>query len=69
MIKYQLCILKASLVTSYKDCGQCDSPANILVHICGAAPGSTNILATLRRLCYEIRRQFALKTEIPEDYK
>lgn len=59
----------ASLVTSYKGSHLCDSPGNLLVHIVGAAPGSTNIMATLRRLCHEIKRQFGLTSEVPEDYK
>lgn len=42
---------------------------SVLVHIVGAAPGSASIVATLRRLCFELRRQFCVDTEIPEDYK
>lgn len=47
----------------------CDSALTVLAHVVGAAPGSTNILATLRRLTHEIKRQFGLVKDVPEDFK
>ncbi|KAJ8317249.1 hypothetical protein KUTeg_005153 [Tegillarca granosa] len=61
--------LMASLIHNYVESKFCDSSNNVLVHIVGAAPGSTNIMATLRRLCFELRRQHGIQSEIPEDFK
>ncbi|XP_033757244.1 LOW QUALITY PROTEIN: telomerase protein component 1-like [Pecten maximus] len=59
----------ASLVHSYVESAMCDSAMSVLTHVVGAAPGSTNILATLRRLTHEVKRRFGLVKEVPEDFK
>ncbi|XP_022100533.1 telomerase protein component 1-like [Acanthaster planci] len=41
---------------------------HVLVHFVGAAVGSSNGLAMLRRLCLELKKRFALVLTIPEDY-
>lgn len=60
---------QAALVHAYVESPQVAGSQSVLVHIVGAAPGSASIVATLRRLCFELRRQFCIDTEIPEDYK
>ncbi|XP_021378535.1 telomerase protein component 1-like [Mizuhopecten yessoensis] len=59
----------ASLVHGYVESDMCDSALSVLTHVVGAAPGSTNILATLRRLAHEVKRRFGLVKEVPEDFK
>ncbi|XP_053406458.1 telomerase protein component 1-like [Mercenaria mercenaria] len=61
--------LLASLITDYQQASKCDSGLSILTHFVGAAPGSTNIVATLKRLCHELNTRFSLNLEIPEDMK
>ena len=61
--------LQSALVHSYMDNLEGKGSHSVLVHVVGAAPGSANIVATLRRLCYELRRMFCVETEIPEDFK
>lgn len=41
----------------------------VLAYFIGASPDSTNHLRLLRNMCLELKRQFALKEEIPEDDK
>ena len=62
-------VLQSSLVQEYVQSKHCSSALNILVHVFGASPGSTNIVATLRRLCHELNTRFSLNKETPEDYK
>lgn len=59
----------ASIVHEYLASKQCDSSISVITHVVGAAPGSTNILATLRRLCHELNTRFGLHMEVPEDFK
>ncbi|KAK3095524.1 hypothetical protein FSP39_015646 [Pinctada imbricata] len=59
----------SAFVYAYLASKSCDGPHTVMVHMVGAAPGSTNILATIKRLCYELRRQFSIDTTIPEDMK
>ncbi|KAK3603040.1 hypothetical protein CHS0354_037788 [Potamilus streckersoni] len=61
--------LLASLVHEYVESESCESSATVITHVVGAAPGSTNILATLRRICYELNARFGLQTTVPEDFK
>ncbi|XP_052772400.1 telomerase protein component 1-like [Mya arenaria] len=61
--------LLANIMQEYKTSKHCDSGLTILNHFVGAAPGSTNILATLRRLCHELNARFSLQMEVPEDFK
>lgn len=61
--------LMSALIQRYVGTNQCSSGLHLLTHFLGAAPGSTNIVAMLRRLCQEMKRRFALKTAIPEEYK
>ena len=43
---------------------------HVISHICGAAPGSTNIVNILIRLYAEISRRFpSIECEIPQDYQ
>ena len=43
---------------------------HVISHICGAAPGSTNIVNILIRLYAEISRRFPnIEVEIPQDYQ
>lgn len=41
----------------------------VLAYFIGASPDSTNHFRLLRNMCAELKRQFALKEEIPEDDK
>ena len=41
----------------------------VLTHVVGAAPGSTHVVAMLRRLCHEMKRRFALRTGVPDELK
>jgi nephrocystin-3 len=41
----------------------------VLAYFIGASPDSTNHFRLLRNICQELKRQFALKEEIPEDDK
>ena len=69
MIIHLLVYLQASLVQDYIASKQCDSSISVITHIVGAAHGSTNILATLHRLCHELNTRFGLQMEVPEDFK
>ncbi|KAK7488729.1 hypothetical protein BaRGS_00020026 [Batillaria attramentaria] len=60
--------LMASVIYEYVQSKHCASGNNVFVHIVGAAPGSTCLAATLRRLCLEIKRNFGLTTHIPDDF-
>ncbi|XP_077996822.1 telomerase protein component 1-like [Glandiceps talaboti] len=42
---------------------------HVIPHFIGAVPGSTNIVAMLKRLCHELQRRFGLSVEIPNDFK
>lgn len=41
----------------------------VLVYFIGASPDSTNHLRLLRNICQELKREFTLKEELPEDDK
>ena len=41
----------------------------VLAYFIGASPDSTNHFRLLRNMCLELKRQFVLKEEMPEDYK
>ena len=59
-------MLQATLSHEFRE----SRDANYVInHYMGAAPGSTNIAAVLRRLCVKVSNMFNLNTEIPEDYK
>ena len=45
------------------------SDNDVFVHFMGAAAGSTNIVALLRRLCTELIRQYALDHVVAQEYK
>ena len=59
----------AALIKAYVLSNACKSGLNVFTHFVGSAPGSANIVATLRRFCYELIRRFSLSSQIPEDYK
>ena len=59
----------SELVQRYVDSPHCASGLNVITHFLGAAPGSTNVVALLRRLCHEMKRSFGLNTSIPDEYK
>jgi len=40
----------------------------VIPHFIGAAPDSGNIAAILTRLCYEMKRRFGVKLDVPSDY-
>ena len=47
-----------------------DDTCDVFVHFLGAAPGSTNIVATLRRLCSDIAHYFQLDhVTVAQEYK
>eukprot|EP00058_Branchiostoma_floridae_P011084 XP_002596572.1 hypothetical protein BRAFLDRAFT_128562 [Branchiostoma floridae] len=61
--------LVARLVEQYVESDSCSSPECVLLHFVGAAPGSTDMAATLTRLCQEMKKRFLLACEIPGSYK
>ena len=63
-----MCV-QASLVLDYVHSPHCHSGLHTLVHFVGAAPGSANIVASLRRICQELSRRLSLPTDVPEEYK
>ena len=62
-------VLQASVIHDYVESHHCVSGSCVLVHVVGAAPGSSNLAATLRRLCLELKRTFSLTAAIPEEFK
>ncbi|KAL4232139.1 hypothetical protein ACF0H5_009714 [Mactra antiquata] len=61
--------LLASVIYDYQASPSCHNGLTLLTHFVGAAPGSTNIVATLRRLSHELNSRFNLQMDIPEDFK
>ncbi len=61
---------KSALAAAFaREYSQANPHIFILPHFIGAAPNSTNIRHSLKRLCNELCRQFALPQEnIPDDY-
>jgi telomerase protein component 1 len=72
---------KLVLVTGRPGCGKSafmaavaqelgsNAPADLVIsHFIGAAPGSGNVLQLLTRLCYEMKRRYAVNRDIPDDY-
>ncbi|PVD30085.1 hypothetical protein C0Q70_09346 [Pomacea canaliculata] len=59
----------ASIIHQYVESKHCSSGSTVLVHIVGAAPGSTNLGATICRLSQEIIKNFGLSLTVPEDFK
>ncbi|XP_012935535.1 telomerase protein component 1 [Aplysia californica] len=42
---------------------------NVFINMAGAAPGSTNLAATVRHLAMQVNSRFALGFSLPEDFK
>jgi len=63
---------QAQLVKEVLDTKIVETSLDQLVHFVSAAPGSTNIIAMLRRLCNELERRLSSTTsptDMPTDYK
>ncbi len=58
----------AAFAQHYMESDVCHTASLVLTHFIGAAPDSSNIASILTRLCYEMKRRFALGLEVPTDY-
>ena len=59
---------KSAFLASWYRQYAADHPSDfVLAYFIGASPASTNHLRLLRNMCGELRRQFGLKEEIPQD--
>ncbi|XP_066270990.1 telomerase protein component 1-like [Branchiostoma lanceolatum] len=61
--------LLARLAGEYAESDSCSADACIMLHFVGATPSSTDIVATLTRLCQEMKKTFFLACEVPVSYK
>ncbi|XP_050397784.2 telomerase protein component 1 [Patella vulgata] len=61
--------LMCRLIHQYLESKHCSGANTVVVHMVGAAPGSTNIVATIRRLSHHLNAQFGLQMKIQEEYR
>ncbi len=63
------CGKSAFLANWYRNYVKDNTDDFVLAYFIGASPGSANYFRLLRNMCTELKRQFALKEEIPADDK
>lgn len=61
--------LQATLAQRFRNKYEETLQHQVMVHFVGAAPGSGNLLAVLRRLCQQLKNTFGLNLNVPQDFK
>ncbi|XP_055874450.1 telomerase protein component 1-like isoform X1 [Biomphalaria glabrata] len=61
--------LMSAAIMQYSKCKNVNRSLNVFINIAGSAPGSTSLIATLRRLAQQINKTFGLGYTLPEDFK